>query len=79
MVGGKFMDTILDKLSQKLTATEIIKANSEADAKELERIQEQVQQYNDCLEEMTSVEIIVENEENAGNYYRYVKVRKNFR
>ena len=28
---------------------------------------------HDCLEEMTSVEIIVENEENAGNYYRYVK------
>lgn len=49
------MDTILDKLSQKLTATEIIKANSEADAKELERIQEQVQQYNDCLEEMKKI------------------------
>jgi len=28
---------------------------------------------HDCLEEMISVEIIVENEENAGNYYRYVK------
>ena len=28
---------------------------------------------HDCLEEMTDVEIIVENEENAGNYYRYVK------
>ena len=27
---------------------------------------------HDCLEEMTDVEIIVENEENAGNYYRYV-------
>lgn len=49
------MDTILDKLSQKLTAQEIIKANSEADAKELERIQSQVQQYNNCLEEMKKV------------------------
>lgn len=28
---------------------------------------------HDCLEEMTNVEIIVENEENAGSYYRYVK------
>jgi len=27
---------------------------------------------HDCLEEMTEVEIVVENEENAGNYYRYV-------
>lgn len=49
------MDTILDKLSQKLTAQEIIKANTEADAKALERVQSQVQQYNDCLEEMKKV------------------------
>lgn len=27
---------------------------------------------HDCLEEMTDVEILVENEEDAGNYYRYV-------
>ena len=27
---------------------------------------------HDCLEEMTDVEIVVENEDNAGNYYRYV-------
>lgn len=27
---------------------------------------------HDCLEEMTDVEIVVENEEDAGNYYRYV-------
>lgn len=27
---------------------------------------------HDCLEEMTDVEIVVENEEYAGNYYRYV-------
>ena len=28
---------------------------------------------HDCLEEMTDVEIVVENVENAGNYYRYVE------
>ena len=28
---------------------------------------------HDCLEEMTDVEIVVENKENAGNYYRYVE------
>ncbi|MBQ8823102.1 MAG: hypothetical protein IJZ82_10690 [Lachnospiraceae bacterium] len=49
------MDTILDKLSQKFTAQEIIKANTEADTKALERIQEQVQQYKNCLEEMKKV------------------------
>lgn len=49
------MDTILDKLSQKFTAQEIIKANTEADTKALERIQDQVQQYNNCLEEMKKV------------------------
>ena len=27
---------------------------------------------HDCLEEMTDVEIVVENIEDAGNYYRYV-------
>ena len=27
---------------------------------------------HDCLEEMSDVEIVVDNEENAGNYYRYV-------
>lgn len=27
---------------------------------------------HDCLEEMTDVEIVVENVEDAGNYYRYV-------
>jgi len=27
---------------------------------------------HDCLEEMTDVEIIVENKKNAGNYYKYV-------
>lgn len=27
---------------------------------------------NDCLEEMTDVEIVIENEQEAGAYYRYV-------
>lgn len=27
---------------------------------------------HDCLEEMVDVEIVVENEENAGDYYRHV-------
>ena len=29
--------------------------------------------FHDCLEEMTDVEIQIENEEEAGAYFRYVK------
>lgn len=29
--------------------------------------------FHDCLEEMTDVEIQIENEEDAGAYFRYVK------
>lgn len=32
MFGGKWMDTFMDKLAQKLNAQEMIKANSAADA-----------------------------------------------
>ena len=46
------MDTFMDKLAQKFTAQEIIKANSAAEAAELQRTREQVEKYNDCLQEM---------------------------
>ena len=32
MFGGRWMDTFMDKLAQKLNAQEMIKANSAADA-----------------------------------------------
>ena len=51
------MDTFMDKLAQRLNAQEIIKANSAADAAQLERYKEQVLQYEkylvslqDCLQ-----------------------------
>lgn len=49
------MDTFMDKLAQKLTAQEMIKANSAADAEELDRLKSQVEEYNDCLAQMKQV------------------------
>ena len=49
------MDTFMDKLAQKFTAQEIIKANAAAEAAELQRTREQVKKYNDCLQEMKQV------------------------
>ena len=55
MFGGSWMDTFMDKLAQKFTAQEMIKANSAAEAAELQRIRDQVKKYNDCLQEMKQV------------------------
>ena len=46
------MDMFMDKLAQKLTAQEIIKANTAADTEELNRLKNQLQEYNDCLEKL---------------------------
>lgn len=46
------MDTFMDKLAQKLTAQEMIKANSAADAEEMKQLKEQVNEYKDCLDKM---------------------------
>ncbi|MDE6166854.1 MAG: hypothetical protein K2G28_00145, partial [Acetatifactor sp.] len=46
------MDMFMDKLAQKLTAQEIIKANTAADTEELNRVKNQLQEYNDCLEKL---------------------------
>ncbi|MBD5461296.1 MAG: hypothetical protein HDR26_10210 [Lachnospiraceae bacterium] len=46
------MDTFIDKLAQKLTAQEMIKANAAADAEELKRIKSQVAQYEAVLQEI---------------------------
>lgn len=51
------MDNFMDKLAQRLTAQEMIKANSEADAAELERLQKQLDQYDACLQEMRKLSL----------------------
>ena len=46
------MDTFMDKLAQKLTAQEMIKANTAADAEEMKKLKNQVKEYQDILEQM---------------------------
>lgn len=46
------MDTFMDKLAQKFTAQEIIKANTAAETEELDRLKAQVEQYGACLNRM---------------------------
>lgn len=43
------MDTFMDKLAQKLNAQEMIRANSAAEAEELDKLRNQIVQYNNCL------------------------------
>ncbi len=43
------MDMFMDKLAQKLTAQEIIKANTAADVEELNRLKNQIAEYNECV------------------------------
>lgn len=54
------MDTFMDKLTQKLTAQEMIKANAAADAAELSRLREQTASYEALFEKMKE-----SNEKNA--------------
>lgn len=49
------MDTFIDKLAQRLTAQEMIKANTAADAEELHKAQGQVKQYEAYLDEMQNI------------------------
>lgn len=49
------MDTFIDKLANKLTAQDMIKANTAADEEEKNRLREQVQEYRGCLQEMQTV------------------------
>ena len=49
MPGGKLMDMFMDKLAQKLTAQEIIKANTAAETEELNRLRNQIDEYDKCL------------------------------
>ena len=46
------MDMFMDKLAQKLTAQEMIKANTAADTEELNRLKSRVAAYNECLEKL---------------------------
>lgn len=51
------MDNFMDKLAQKWNANELIKANSAAEAMELRRLQEQVGEYEEILQEMRKLNL----------------------
>ncbi len=46
------MDNFMDKLAQKYNAQEMIKANAQAEASEMQRLQEQVAAYEGILQDM---------------------------
>lgn len=51
------MDNFIDKLAQKFTAGEVIRANSAAEERELKRLREQVAEYEKCLQEMRKIQM----------------------
>lgn len=58
------MDTFMDKIAQKLNSQDMIRANSAADAAELENLEnqmalfkEQMGKYDDCLQEMRQLNL----------------------
>ena len=49
------MDMFMDKLAQKLTAQEMIQANTAADTQELNRLKDRLKEYNDCLDQLKAI------------------------
>lgn len=49
------MDTFMDKLAQRFTAQEMIKANSAAEADEMNKLKAQVAEYTQCLNRMQQI------------------------
>lgn len=53
----EIMDTFIDKLAQKFSAQEMIKANTTAEAKENHKLREQVEAYETMLQEIKQVNL----------------------
>ena len=51
------MDNFIDKLAQKFTSGEVIRANQAAEERELRRLREQVAEYDRCLQEMRKLQL----------------------
>ncbi len=49
------MDTLMDKLAQKLNAQEMIRANGEAEAEQMQYLKAQVGEYQGCLDRLQQV------------------------
>ena len=65
------MDTFIDKLAQKFTAQEIIRANSAAESNENRKLREQVEAYEDLLQQMKQLNL--KNMESAENVSRLIQ------
>lgn len=51
------MDNFMDKLAQRFNAQEMIKANSQAETQELNKVREQIRAYDECLQEMRRINL----------------------
>lgn len=49
------MDIFMDKLAQRHNAQEIIRANTTAEAEELDKLRDRVAEYNECLDRLKSL------------------------
>ena len=52
------MENFIDKLAQKFTAGEVIRANQAAEEQELRRLRQQVAEYENCLQEMRKLQLL---------------------
>lgn len=58
------MDNFMDKIAQKLSSQEAIRANSAADAAQMEKLHTQLAEYDACMKEMRKLNLKnVENEQ----------------
>lgn len=72
------MDNFIDRLAQKFTAGEVIRANSAAEERELKRLREQVAEYEKCLQEMRKIQMT--NTQTAQNLHDLmVEITESFR
>ena len=51
------VDSFMDKLAQRFNSQEIIKANAQAEAAEIERMKKQMEQYDVCLQDMRKLSL----------------------
>jgi hypothetical protein len=52
MLGGNIVDNFMDKLAEKISAQDIIRANAQAEAMEAERTKQEAEQFKTQLEEL---------------------------
>jgi len=51
------MDNFMEKLAQRFNASEIIKANSQAEAKEIEKLRRQIAEYDQVIQQMRQLHL----------------------